>query len=283
LPRRRGARFGARRAGLGDERDDGGGQRVHVARTHQGPAAPVVEDIGDGADVPDVPITTTLLEGAPAAVLAAHLAGGAAELVVMATHRRGEMRRFLLGSVADELVRRATVPVLLVASGEDQGEDPGEGRAAREVADLSRVLVPLDGSSSGAAIIAHAVSVAGSAGVRYRLARVLDPVSATVGPHLGVSVARTDIPRAHEEAERFLQPLVEAMRARGLDVETRVVVAPEPVGAILELAREFDAGLIAMETHGYPRAGRLLLGSVAGRVLSRTDVPVLVHRRAVDP
>ncbi|HEY0969370.1 MAG TPA: universal stress protein [Gemmatimonadales bacterium] len=242
-----------------------GGDRLALADEY---LARIAAGVSDGVDVRTA---ITILEGAPAEMLARHLAEGAAQIVVMATHRRGELGRFLLGSVADELVRRATAPVLLIASGDER-------KAAHEADVGTRVLLPLDGSSSGTSIIRHAVSVAGSEGTRYLLARVLDPVKASIGPHMGVHVARADLPREGEEAEAFLEPLARGLRERGLTVETRVVVAPEPVGAILELARDYGANLIAMATHGYQRAERLVLGSVASRVLIGTDVPVLLYR-----
>src|SRR5262249_42499567 len=57
-----------------------------------------------------VPVSSALLEGPVADTLAAHVTAAGADLVVMTTHGRGPLSRFWLGSVADELLRRLTVP-----------------------------------------------------------------------------------------------------------------------------------------------------------------------------
>ena len=63
------------------------------------------------ASISSVPVTSALLEGEVVAeTLNGHAAAAEADLIVMTTHGRGPLSRFWLGSVADEMVRRATTP-----------------------------------------------------------------------------------------------------------------------------------------------------------------------------
>src|SRR5262249_38427954 len=90
-------------------------------------------------EVSPVQVNSVLLEGPIAAALEQRAAAVEADLLVMTTHGRGPLVRSWLGSVADELVRRAPVPVLVVR--------PHEARLdlAQEVS-LRRMLIALDGS-----------------------------------------------------------------------------------------------------------------------------------------
>ena len=82
-------------------------------------------------------VTTTLMTG-PVAETLAEVAGGS-DLIVMATHGRGPLSRFWLGSVADKLVRKSPVPIVLV-----RPQEEGIDLAHKPV--LHHILIPLDGS-----------------------------------------------------------------------------------------------------------------------------------------
>src|SRR5579864_5952747 len=91
--------------------------------------------------VSSTPVTSALLEGqAVAETLNGQATATGAGLIVMTTHGRGPLSRFWLGSVADELVRRATTPILLV-----RPQEKALDLASEPV--LRNVLIPLDGSA----------------------------------------------------------------------------------------------------------------------------------------
>ena len=72
--------------------------------------------------------------------------------------------------------------------------------------------------------------------------------------------------------------MAERLRSRGIRVRTRAAVHTSPARAILDQAHESEADLIAMATHGRGGIRRLLIGSVADKVLRGTDRPVLLYR-----
>jgi nucleotide-binding universal stress UspA family protein len=126
--------------------------------------------------------------------------------------------------------------------------------------EFAQVLVPLDGSELAAAALPIARLLALSTRAELTLATVLAP---------DVQPGSTRGPAA------YLQEMAAPERAVGVVVHTTIRVG-EPASAILELAADCEADLIVMATHGRTGFGRILLGSVADRVLRSSRVPVLL-------
>ncbi len=83
--------------------------------------------------------------------------------------------------------------------------------------------------------------------------------------------------RQREEAERYLDQIVGRLWDEKRPIFTQVLVAEQPGPAILRVAQEVGADLIALETHGRRGLGRLILGSVADKVVRAASLPVLLH------
>jgi nucleotide-binding universal stress UspA family protein len=79
-------------------------------------------------------------------------------------------------------------------------------------------------------------------------------------------------------AEKYLAQLVEKLRAPSMNVQSRLVRHGQPATAILEEASTLAVDIIALATHGHGGLKRLLLGSVADKVLRGATTPVLVYR-----
>jgi nucleotide-binding universal stress UspA family protein len=207
---------------------------------------------------------TVLLQGpgVPTA-LARDIGQSGARLVVMTTHGRSGLPRLLLGSVAGELVRRSPAPVLLVRPRAEQA--PGQFR---------RVLVPLDDTELARSILCHATRVA-EPGAQLVLLTVIEPLSWQSWPdHMGTPAPDE---REREAAARaWLEETAEPLRALGFQVETRVSLSRHCAQEILAVAREIDANLVALATHGRSGLVRAALGSVADQVVRGTVVPVLL-------
>ncbi len=220
-----------------------------------------------------IPVTAALLEGDVVDALHEHVAARGADLIVLTTHGRGPFSRFWLGSVADQLLRRASVPLLFV--------HPAHGLAdLNREAGLARVLVALDGSPAVEQIVEPAVALAGLMGSRVTLLRVVEPL-----PPFGVDPvtysAETDDPGLElqlQEARGYLDGVARGLRAKHLDVDTIVLVHPHPATAIVEEAEKEHGTLIALQTHGRRGLARLVLGSVADKVIRSTTLPVLINR-----
>jgi nucleotide-binding universal stress UspA family protein len=223
-------------------------------------------------------ISTAMLDGPVADTLATHAVDSGADLVVMTTHGRGGLSRLWLGSVAEGVVREATVPVLVVRPAEAAGESAAGAVTPQP---LRRVLVPLDGSALAESILGPAVDVVGEQG-ECALVGVVEPITAIPAPNLAAAV-----PPPPDDSESrallvgdYLESAAASLRARGLTVSTHAIIHPQVSRAILERAREFGPDLIAMATHGRAGLRRFFLGSVADKVLRGAEIPVLLYRPA---
>jgi len=201
-----------------------------------------------------------------------------ADLVVMATHGRGALSRAWLGSVADRLVREVHRPVLLVhPPGEEVRPDFDAGVT------LDHLLIPLDGSDEAEQVVPPAMELGEAMDSRFTLLTVI-PVAIPLGvmnPELMVDErerAVTTGPEPNGPARAYLEGVAERLQREGLQVDVDVVVEGDVTAAILGEARRVGADAIAIATHGRSGLSRLVMGSVAGELVRKANVPVLVYR-----
>jgi nucleotide-binding universal stress UspA family protein len=228
-----------------------------------------------------VRVRTELLEGDVVNSIIA-TAENQADLIVMTTHGRGALARFWLGSVADEVIRHAKKPILLV-----RPKDGPVDLASKP--ELKHLLVSLDGMPLAEKILPAARQLGDLFGADYTLARVIPPVLTPSYPILeGASfmaeaeslVAQTEAVQnqLRKEAQDYLEGIAAGMRAQGRTVLTRVDVHEQPARALLEEAKAVD--VVAIETHGRGGLARMFLGSVADKVIRGTTTAVLIQRPA---
>jgi nucleotide-binding universal stress UspA family protein len=189
---------------------------------------------------------------------------GQADLIVMTTHGRGRLSRFGRGSVTDELIRRSDVPVLVVRPEKAPGLNPEPV--------LDNILIPLDGSALAEQVLDPALDLARLMGARCSLLRVVETRSSPADRALCGSPEKA-------QAEAYLERVAARVREQGLPVRTRVAVARHAAEAILEEASAQASDLIALATHGRGCLQRLLLGSVAEKLVRAAASPVLVYPR----
>jgi nucleotide-binding universal stress UspA family protein len=215
-----------------------------------------------------------VLEGDVGGQLLRFAAQTEADLIVMATHRRGTLVRVFLGSVADELVRTASRPLLLCSRTEQSWSD-ADGPP------FQHVLVTLDGTARAESVLSAALQLGGRE-AHYSLLRVVD-----LHDVLGVAYYATSVLRdpalestRRAQARAGLQVVAERLRADGFDVSTHVSVEATPHEAIIHYARQRTVDLIALATHGQGGVGRWFRGSTAEKVLTHCEHPVLLTRAA---
>lgn len=222
-------------------------------------------------------VASALVDGPILGALGEHVAETKADLVVMTTHGRGPLSRFWLGSVADGLIRRLTVPMLLVRP---RDLDENEVDLTKDQL-LRHVLIPLDGTPHGEAILKPALALGSLMGADYTLLRVVEPVPVVGLDVPGYAAAGLDVTlvdRLQALSQDYLEGVAERLRDQGAKVQTHVVVNQLAAAAILSEATTRRQEAIALETHGRGALSRLVLGSVADKVLRGATLPVLVHR-----
>jgi nucleotide-binding universal stress UspA family protein len=137
-----------------------------------------------------------------------------------------------------------------------------------------KILVPLDGSASSERAIKPAEKIAKAFDCEMVLFRVIDTPLET-SPEAEPEEERRVASSRIEEATAYLKGI--ASRIEGEGIKTRVEVgAGYPHTAILALADKEDVDFIVMTTHGHTGLARVLVGSVAEKVLHATERPVLL-------
>lgn len=187
------------------------------------------------------------------------------DLIVMGAHGRRGFRRFLLGSVAEEVVRLAPCPVLTLRGTE--GGSP--------LHEVRRVLVPFDFSKHSRTALAGATAMAASYGAGLHLLHVVEPI---LEPHPYVPVhyrsESFDLPRLMAQVEKDLGSIVAEVVGDAARCEIRVLEG-HPAWRIAEHAEKIEADLIVMATHGRTGLSRFFLGSVTEKVVRSAHCPVL--------
>ena len=228
----------------------------------------IVDDVA-GLDTATQPVTTDVVEGAPADRITAHAADRDADLIVVGRQGVTGLGKRLLGGVTERLLGRTDTPVLVV---------PAVDAAAD--ADYSRLLSPTDGSDTAAAATPHTAALARAFGAAVHVLNVVDLQAAGgvfnaggLDPEFVDRLER----RGHDAVEAVADDLGEA--APDVEVHTAVERA-SPRGGVAGRLRDYvdTAGidLVVMGASGRSNRNRQLLGSVASTVLRTVAVPVLV-------
>lgn len=213
-------------------------------------------------------VSYALLDGARVHALAEHSRAKRVGLIVMTTHGQSGASRLWLGSVADRLLRRVPVPVLLLR--------PGEGLPHTE---FRHALIALDGLPEGERVLEPAIELGSLSGeARFTLVRVVEPpVSLITRLALSGSAVRTHWRDLEENCARsYVDRIATRMRQRCPYVATHVLSGPSVAQGILDLAHSIGADLIVVGTHSAKGIERMLLGSVADKVIRGATQAVLV-------
>lgn len=212
-------------------------------------------------------VSCTVQYGAPADEILALSRGDEIGMIVMATHGRGGVQRWWVGSVADKVMRMSVVPVLLVR--------PPTEAAARQSVSINRILVPLDGSELAEAALDPALALARAAHARVVLLRV-EPWGAMAGAPELISYAGSTADIEREVTDALYTYLHGVKERLGDDVPVEIVAERGVPGQVLiDYAHRPDVDLVVMATHGRGGWRRFVLGSTADRMV-RSGVPTLL-------
>ena len=139
------------------------------------------------------------------------------DLMAMSTHGRSGLRRGLLGSVTDAVIRSSDIPVLAVGP-------KAFGRHDAEELSLKRVIVPLDGSPLAEGVIPWVKELAGQLYLEVLLVRVVKfpawPYSGDDGPPLDTTAIEEEL---ESEAAQYLETIGHGLQESGIRTEWTVL------------------------------------------------------------
>jgi nucleotide-binding universal stress UspA family protein len=219
-------------------------------------------------------------EGNPAYEVVAAAQSLKADLIVLSNTGRSGLKRVVLGSTAERIVRHAHCPVLTVRR---QSSGPAmrllslETPLYPERLPWRRILVPLDFSLTSLRALNVAVLLAKQSGARLLLLNVVEPNPYATGMEGAVlvmpdaTIARNAKQQLPQVARRFIPKSVRA---------TSLVARGRAADVIVETAEEKGVDLIVLSTHGHTGLERMLMGSTAEQVVRQAKCPVLVVRKS---
>jgi nucleotide-binding universal stress UspA family protein len=187
-------------------------------------------------------------------------------LIVMTSHGRSGIPRMVMGSVANEVLRTATQPVLVVRASEE----------ARQDCPLSPIVVALDGSSFSEQALPYAEDLAARLDAEIVLVRAVEPPAAIYAAE-AIPSAAPYLAEVEEEAKRYVRKHAYALAEKGL--RTRFAShTGYPADAIVDVSKDVGAGLLVLTTHARAGIARWMLGSTTDAVLRNAPCPCLVIR-----
>jgi nucleotide-binding universal stress UspA family protein len=212
----------------------------------------------------------TVEGGAPEEAIITKAAENKGTLITIATHGRSGLKRWLLGSVAEKVLRGASDPVLLVRANE-------EAKTERE-ATPNRIIVPLDGSELAEGVLPPVVELAKTLKLKVVLLQSYRVNAIMYGYENFLPDLNEFNRELKKEATAYLDSWVEQLNRRGLADVVPIVSEEEAAEIIIKLAKGAPNSLIAMCSHGRSGVRRWVLGSVTEKVVRHADNPVLVIR-----
>lgn len=181
-------------------------------------------------------------------------------LIISATHGYSGMKRMLLGSTAEYIVRHSPCPVLTIRR-PNLGKSGGTGR-------IHSILSPVDLSAPSKEASGYATDLAVRLKARLTLLNVVPPIDSTGSTE-----------RTAASAARQLEKLAAKVRPKVPQVKFRIAIGRNPAAAIVADDTASAADLIVIATHGRGGLGRILIGSTAEGVIREATCPVLIVRR----
>lgn len=206
------------------------------------------------------PVRTVVIEDRLAASAIPMLAGTEPDAVIcMTTHGRSGPGHALFGSIAEEVLRRVDVPLVLVGPAVSDGGERS----------FEELVVCLDGSRTAAAILPVASAFARDLELAVWLVGVVDPEwRVEAGAAIDI-----DSPESAP-----LQHVARGLKSTGVGVNWETLHGHDPASSIVEFAATRPSPLLAMTTHGRTGLARVTTGSVTMSVVHRAPCPVLVLR-----
>ncbi len=195
------------------------------------------------------------------------------DLIVMCAHGRSGLRNLMFGSIAQQVIAKGSIPVLII--------QPAESGEALPFSP-ERLLVPLNGNPDHEQGLPMAVEMAKICGATLHLAMVVPTLGTLAGERAstarllpGATSALLDI--TEQSARDYLEQHSARLKVSGLSV-TYSVQRGDPAEGIAQAAEQTGASLIVMGTHGKTGTDAFWAGSIAPKVSARSRLPILLVR-----
>lgn len=263
-----------------------------LQQTHLNTARDELAALGERLSVPH---ELLVVKGDPAETIAEAARTHNINMVLCATHGQSGMKRFLIGSVTEKLMKTLPCPVLVLNTREHDFIPAGDYSL-----DLNKILVGCDFSDDSQLAFDYGLSLAQEFQAELHLAHVIKPademaptadIGMTPGDYVNLRAHRflntggargddTQIQSLRETLQRQLFNMVPA-ESRNWCTPTTVLLDGEPYEELDRYAREQAVDLIVLGIRGHTLLERLMVGSTTDRVIRKAPAPVLAVRQPV--
>ncbi|MFC6768225.1 universal stress protein [Natrinema soli] len=204
-----------------------------------------------------------VVQGNPAPTISEYAERYEHDLIVMPTHGREGISRYLIGSVSEKVVRLSPVPVLTARMQPDE----------QFTFPYENILIPTDGSPSATHAARHGLSLAAALDATVHVLSVVDETS--LGPDIRSTISGQE---REQSATDAVDDLVSEAETHSVADTVRHVEHGTPISEILDCIETNDIHAVVMGTTGRRGTDRILLGSVAEKTVRSAPVPVLTVR-----
>lgn len=203
---------------------------------------------------------TAVIQGNPAPAITEYAEQYGYDLIVMPTHGRKGVSRYLLGSVTEKVVRLPSPPVLTARMQPDE----------HLMFPYENILIPTDGSTEATHAAEHGLALASALNSTVHTVSVVDDTS------LGLDIRSDTSGKASEAgAEEAIDDLISMSEKYDINEIVQHIEHGNPAEGILTCIDTNEIDVVVMGTTGRRGTDRILLGSVTEKTVRSAPVPVI--------
>jgi len=224
-----------------------------------------LKDAGQTLDTLGVNSRSDVVQGNPAPTIADYADRYGYDLIILPTHGRKGVSRYLLGSITEKVVRLASVPILTVRMGSNE----------ELIFPYQDILIATDGSGGATYAAEHGLSLATAVDSTVHLLSAVEDTSLRPNSRSTISGLQRE-----QVATDAIDELVSKAESHGISDIVRHINHGAPVSVLLDAVEANDIDAVVTGTTGRRGSNRILLGSVAERIVRAAPVPVVTVRQA---
>ncbi|MFZ2097942.1 MAG: universal stress protein [Anaerolineales bacterium] len=196
-----------------------------------------------------------------------------ADMIILCAHGKSGLRGMLFGSIAEQVIRQGTIPVLFIRP---------DSMSDIEVRPIRQILLPLDGVKSHEAAIPIAVFLAAKSKAKLRLLTVVPtpqtlPFKEAITGRYIPNATSLSLDISAQQADNYLHMISRDLVAKEISV-SGMVLRGDVTSRLVEMITTENIDLIVMATHSHVGLNARWVSSLTPNLLSKTPIPVmLVH------
>jgi len=244
--------------------DSRSGMQDYVDDALEQDGTEIVNEAAQRATEHGIDVVSEVLHGDPYEAIVEYSTQSAIELIVIPTHGRRGLQRFLLGSVTERVINTADVPVIAVNPGTQPLTYPSQ-----------ELLVPTDGSRGSELAVSEGVALANATGATLHVLHVVE--TGSLGPDARSLLNEEELTT---RADEIIADAIETAEAATVDSIESEIEFGVPSKEIRNYIDAHDIDFAILGTHGKTDFSRYMMGGVSAKIVRTSPVPVMWVRES---